>query len=150
MEKREIRRENPIENIYKEREKFIIIGLTGRTGSGCTTISNILSTESFKDLTLKQPKKTNFSCNSERKYQIIYNYAEEHWSPFFRISMTDIIFSFILQHTYKEFIGILKEVIGKELTNKVEKNIRNCYGALTDEFIYLNKKSVMLLLTIII
>ena len=28
-----------ISNIYAEREKFIIIGLTGRTGSGCTTVS---------------------------------------------------------------------------------------------------------------
>ena len=34
--------EKAIENIYGEREKFIIIGLTGRTGSGCTTVSNIL------------------------------------------------------------------------------------------------------------
>ena len=38
-----------ISNIYAEREKFIIIGLTGRTGSGCTTVSEILEKENFKD-----------------------------------------------------------------------------------------------------
>lgn len=27
--------------------KNIIIGLTGRTGSGCTTVANILATEKF-------------------------------------------------------------------------------------------------------
>ena len=31
--------------IFSERNKFILIGLTGRTGSGCTTASNILEKE---------------------------------------------------------------------------------------------------------
>ncbi len=40
--------ENVIESIYNEREQFILIGLTGRTGSGCSTVSKILSEEDFR------------------------------------------------------------------------------------------------------
>lgn len=32
-----------ISSIYSEEDDFIIIGLTGRTGSGCTTASKILA-----------------------------------------------------------------------------------------------------------
>ena len=32
-----------INKIYEERQKFIILGLTGRTGSGCSTVANILT-----------------------------------------------------------------------------------------------------------
>ena len=32
-----------VEKIFKHREDFIIIGLTGKTGSGCSTIAKILS-----------------------------------------------------------------------------------------------------------
>ena len=32
-----------IETIYKNRKNFIIIGLTGRIGSGCTTSAEFLS-----------------------------------------------------------------------------------------------------------
>lgn len=44
-----LRMENPKENIvdkiYKLRKNFVIIGLTGRTGSGCTTVAKILQTQ---------------------------------------------------------------------------------------------------------
>ena len=84
--------EQAIKTIYGEREQFVIIGLTGRTGSGCSTISNILSKEKFADLNLHEPKSTGFQNAEERKYQIIYNYAKKHWNSFFRISMTYVIF----------------------------------------------------------
>lgn len=32
-----------INNLYSEREKFLLIGLTGRTGAGCTTVSTIFA-----------------------------------------------------------------------------------------------------------
>ena len=28
-----------IKSLYSQRDKFILIGLTGRTGSGCTTVA---------------------------------------------------------------------------------------------------------------
>ena len=34
-----------ISSLFHERSKFIVLGLTGRTGSGCTTAANILENE---------------------------------------------------------------------------------------------------------
>lgn len=36
--------ENIVDKIYKLRKNFVVIGLTGRTGSGCTTVAKLLST----------------------------------------------------------------------------------------------------------
>ena len=128
-----------IDTIYSEREQFIIVGLTGRTGSGCTTVSNILSAKTFKGLHLRQPKSTNFINNDERKYQIIYNYAEKHWKPFIRISMTDIIFSFVIQHNYVSFFNILKDMLGKKTVKEVQNDINNKYPDFKKAFKNLNE-----------
>jgi dCMP deaminase len=45
---------NGINKIYDERKDFIIIGLTGRTGSGCSTVAKILETDEFKKLGKRQ------------------------------------------------------------------------------------------------
>ena len=34
-----------VDNVYKGRERLIILGLTGRTGAGCTTVAKILEKE---------------------------------------------------------------------------------------------------------
>ena len=39
-----------IKQIYKLRQNFILIGLTGRTGSGCSTVAKVLETEHVQDL----------------------------------------------------------------------------------------------------
>ncbi len=39
-----------VKQIYKLRKNFILIGLTGRTGSGCSTVAKILATENVQDL----------------------------------------------------------------------------------------------------
>lgn len=128
-----------IDTIYNEREQFIIIGLTGRTGSGCTTVSTILQSENFSDLKLHEPKSTNFSTNDERKYQIIYNYAKKHWNPFYRISMTDMIFSFVLHYDYASFMSLLTEMFGESITNEIECVIKEKYSSLEMEFNILNQ-----------
>ena len=69
-----------VEKLFSERKDFIIIGLTGRTGSGCTYVSKYLS-QSFEDL--QPPKadsvsKKDMDCEN-RQYQIVYDYAKENW-----------------------------------------------------------------------
>lgn len=123
-----------IDTIYNEREQFIIIGLTGRTGSGCSTVSKILEAENFADLKLPEPKSTDFDNNEERKYQIIYNYASKHWHPFYRISMTDMIFSFILQYDYNSFIESLQTMLGDELGNDINEAIKKKFSEAEMEF----------------
>lgn len=139
-----------IDTIYNEREKFIIIGLTGRTGSGCTTVSEILQAEEFSDLNMREPKTTNFSNINERKYQIIHSYAQNHWHAFKRISMTDMIFSFVLQYDYDSFINKLKDMIddvsvngtGEIILKKIENELNKRKLPLKEEFDMLNKKII--------
>ena len=39
-----------VKQIYKLRQNFILIGLTGGTGNGCSTVATILATENVQDL----------------------------------------------------------------------------------------------------
>lgn len=135
-----MKKDKAIDNIYEEREKFIIVGLTGRTGSGCTTVSKILSTEIFEELNLHEPKTTDFDTNEQRKYQIVYSYIKQHWSPFFRISMTDVIFSFIIQESFDNLIDKLSGIIGKELAQNISNELNAKFPNLSAEYFYLNKE----------
>ena len=112
-----------IDTIFQERNNFIIVGLTGRTGSGCTEISNILKTKAFPFLNLKEPKKLDFNSNEERKYTIIYNYASKNWNPFETISMTDAIFSFILEIEFSELNKLFDSIVGDELGKKIMEEL---------------------------
>lgn len=38
-------KDNIVDKIYKLRKNFVVIGLTGRTGSGCSTVAKLLSTQ---------------------------------------------------------------------------------------------------------
>ncbi|MEK4251887.1 hypothetical protein [Paenibacillus sp. FSL W7-1287] len=85
------------EQILNERQKFIILGLTGKTASGCTTTANLLK-KTFQQLNPPSPKKNNYSNNDERKYEIVYQYASKKWKPFEIIKVRDVITTFILDY----------------------------------------------------
>lgn len=107
-----------VDNIYLKRNEFILIGLTGRTGSGCTTLAKILKTEDFDDLTLKEPKSYNFANDEERKYQILHQFMKtsNHWQAFSIIEVSSIILSFVLQQPLEN----LSNFIDKLQTNNDE------------------------------
>jgi len=101
-----------VQNTFLNRQKLILIGLTGRTGSGCTTIANILKTKSFNELTLKDPITHGFRDEEERKYKIIYDFmrTNSHWKPFTVIEVSSVILSFVLQNPLDKFISFLSEL----------------------------------------
>ncbi len=66
-----------VKSIYSQREKFILIGLTGRTGAGCTTVSKILAKSNIKDLDLRSYKTCDYNNSDERKYSLIYRFMKE-------------------------------------------------------------------------
>ena len=39
-----------VDQIFRLRKDFIVIGLTGRTGSGCSTVAKILSTKDVNEI----------------------------------------------------------------------------------------------------
>ena len=97
-----------VDKIYRLRRNFVIIGLTGRTGSGCTTVAETLSTN-FKELkSLHREFHSGEITNDERKNRIVYRYLQQNWdTPFTVISASDIIFYYALQLSFDDFIKSL-------------------------------------------
>ncbi|MDP2450810.1 hypothetical protein [Polaromonas sp.] len=89
-----------LNQLFGRRSAFVLIGLTGRTGSGCTTAAALLSKE-FPELKLPEPQLTDAKAE-ERKYRIIKDYAQRNWQPFFTISISNVILSFLLDSTEKD------------------------------------------------
>ena len=82
-----------IKSLYCQRDKFILIGLTGRTGSGCTTVSEILAKKSMSELELQSYKTCDYNNVDERKYSVIYRYMKEgkKWKEFTIIEASSIV-----------------------------------------------------------
>lgn len=71
-----------LKQLYDLRNNFLIVGLTGRLGSGCTTVADILTKEKFTDCNFPVPHNDKFDGNEERKYRITYNFLNQNWKPF--------------------------------------------------------------------
>lgn len=101
-----------VERIFQERKDFIVIGLTGRTGCGCTTVAQLLC-KNFEDLQPPIPS-DNVSIDG-REYSILYEYMKNAWVPFRLIEMKHVIFTFILEHDYDTTIKFINEIADKDL-----------------------------------
>lgn len=139
-----------VATIYDERSNFIIIGLTGRTGSGCSEAASIMESTNFEDLNLKAPKNQDFHSKDERKYKIIYDYAKKNWNSFYILRMSDIIFSFLLPYELKELNEIFTTIVPswpKEIMEKVIKDeaFAKLYNAAHDSFMKLRTSDNTLL-----
>jgi dCMP deaminase len=69
---------NKIEKIYENRQKFVVIGLTGKTGSGCSTVAEILEKgyESYNPVDFNQKELQNRKANIINKFASI-NFKED-------------------------------------------------------------------------
>lgn len=84
-----------ISQLFLENSQFILVGLTGRTGSGCTTTANILES---KKPNFPEPEHLNgfYKGLDVERYKIVRKYAEQHWSNFYSIKVSDLISTYIL------------------------------------------------------
>ena len=98
-----------ISQVYESKEKLIIIGLTGRTGSGCSKVAEILETSKFEDLHMKSAKSYDYKSSDERKFSIIYDYMKEpgRWFPFSVIEVSSLIFASAFESGIEEFIKFI-------------------------------------------
>lgn len=112
-----------VSELLKQHEEFIVIGLTGRVGSGCSEVANILSSN-FEEIGLPHiyPGNIGLLNDSERDKRILYRYASHHWLAFDVIRVRSIITSFLL-----EDFGIFCEDIAKllQLDEKEDMIIRD-------------------------
>lgn len=88
-----------IGELFAEKEKEIIIGLTGRTGSGCSTTAKILQRKQEQlDFELDE---TEIEKETDKyKFEIIKKYicAEGRWKPFTCIEGSCVILSYVFEN----------------------------------------------------
>lgn len=135
-----------VNNVFELRRKFMIIGLTGRTGSGCTTIANLLK-EGFNKIFPPIPKVDHDGIdNDARKYKIEYTFLKKVWDTskysFQVIKASDIIFYYVLKEGFDSFIDSigcdpnknqniddskkeqLRKILGEEIKSDFEANCK--------------------------
>jgi deoxycytidylate deaminase len=115
-----------LDKLYELRRSFTLIGLTGRTGSGCSKIAEILSDnfEKLKENGLRDINDINDPIDRQ-KYRICYNYLSygNNWEPFTTIKYKNVLLFFILSYNTKEdfFLNLLSEFYRE---TKTEDNSR--------------------------
>lgn len=85
--------------LYSEKENLIILGLTGRTGAGCSTVASILKKE-FCDLEYEYNDERETSLKEKKEFEIIKSYIEtdKRWEPFEVIEGSCVILSYIFEY----------------------------------------------------
>lgn len=118
---------NSIEKLYGSDDDFILIGVTGRTGSGCSTVANILSSEE-KNLKHSLFQGSYPEDNKHRVEKIIFNRFKENWKPFLLIQVSSIITLMLAKSKdkkkYNAFIKDLEKE-QRENLNKILNEINN-------------------------
>ena len=111
-----------VDKVYESLNKCIIIGLTGRTGSGCSTAATILEKKDFKSLNLATPKRKDFKTVEERKDAVIYKFMSNNkWIPFVTIEVSSVILSVIFQKSYDSFKNYLHQLVHSSSNGKTLK-----------------------------
>lgn len=137
-----------VKQIYKLRQNFILIGLTGRTGSGCSTVAKLLGTEKASSLKSNYREFNNGEIdNNVRKDRIVHEYINKNWYPFTTISASDVIFFYALLEDYESFVdAICNSSYLPASDSKMDANdnrvdyIKNKLELLKEEYNKLHKK----------
>ncbi len=114
-----------IGNLLSERSKFILIGLTGRTGSGCTTAASILEQAEPNYPALNYVKlegKDYFQGLDCHRYSNIKYFATKNHHKFFSIKVSDLISAYFFAMpdiALIEFISGCADVDVKAELNKL-------------------------------
>ena len=110
---------NALQAIYNHRDKFIILGLTGKIGAGCTTTANFLIQDKDEH-NLPEICLTYESDDSHRKKYIIDKFYRRNWKPFIKISASNVITTFIFEKSFENFNDFLKEMKVQPLSDNLK------------------------------
>lgn len=113
-----------VNQIYAEKEQQIILGLTGRTGAGCSTAAGILKKQ-FDDLELEYYVDQSENIKEKKAFEIIKEYiaSDNRWVPFIVIEGSCVILSYIFEFYengkdgFQCFIDYLKFLQSEENIN---------------------------------
>lgn len=92
-----------ISSVYEDAKDFLIIGLTGRTGSGCSTAAQKLCGGS---LDVPSEGYEGLTRNEFKKHQIIKKYIDgSNWAPFYKIEASSIITYHLMMLSSDDFLS---------------------------------------------
>lgn len=100
-----------IRKIFEHRQSFIVIGLTGRTGSGCSTVAGLLSHTNFRDIKMKQLNDP--PPNHEtRKDRIVRSWLdhENNWRQFQIIQVSQVLLMMATAQSVSKLISFIRDV----------------------------------------
>ncbi|KAE9636034.1 hypothetical protein GO977_08850 [Aeromonas veronii] len=116
-------------NIYKEYKDFLIIGLTGRTGSGCSTAAKILASGNFN---LPDAADTHYTGNELRKFKIIKKFINKQSDElvFEHLQIRNVITSYLLSLGFEGFCALYSSILKREVTNVNDElsDIKNAFN----------------------
>ena len=124
---------NPLDTLYQLRSRSIVIALTGVTGSGCTTIADIMS-RSFNDL-----KNYIRPIDDIQKYRAQDNMREERFKHEYSICYNYCAHNYDDNAKFKviRYRNVLLYCVIKYFVEKDEKNIVNAFiFALNDLLVF--------------
>jgi len=90
-----------INTIYENRKNFIVLGLTGRIGSGCSSTAKFLS-QDIKTHNLQDICIDDSSSDQHRKRYILDQFYRKNWKPFTVIRAADVITLYLLKYDFDE------------------------------------------------
>lgn len=118
-----------LDQLYSLRRNFTIIGLTGRTGSGCSEIAEILSRNFEKIENIRNPDNIEESV-FQKKYEIVYNFTKKNWKEYKIIEYKKVLFLMLLpllesnsnnSQLFDYYRFYLKEESNSETINTVKR-----------------------------
>ena len=100
-----------LDNVFRETSDFIVIGLTGRTGSGCSTAAQILTGAT---LSLPEAGTSHYVDNEKRKFKIVKKYIDKKWRPFKWLQIRSVITRYIITLNFAEFTKLVATIVNVE------------------------------------
>lgn len=86
-----------LDKLYSLREEFSILGITGRTGSGCTDVAKSLSNP-FENLDRIVAPRIKSESIEQRKYKIVYDFNSLNWKQYRVIKYKNILLLIMCQN----------------------------------------------------
>ncbi len=108
--------QSAIDTIYRKDDELIIIGLTGRTGSGCSTVAKILCSEkeqirhSLDDMSIPM-------SNDARKRKIVSRHFDVTWKKFQLIQVRSVITLLLAENCNTGVLDRLRTLLAEETVN---------------------------------
>jgi deoxycytidylate deaminase len=109
---------------YQEHQDLLILALTGRTGSGCTTAADLLATN-YQPSLAEHFKPTG---PEDSKHKIISSFCKKNWTPFSKITVSALLLTFLLEETWENIAHLNSELSSDRRLD--DNALRNLEGAL--------------------